>query len=109
MLMQVNCVPSAEWRRHSFFGADEVRQTIWRFTADASNISIAMEYPLSRIIEGMTEAIHRFRESLKSNFDLGGLKRLKNDGDPDLAYIAQIVLIIIIVAIIARILSHLLY
>ncbi len=92
---------------------DEVRQTIWRFTADASNISIAMEYTLPRIIEDLSriieEAIHRFREQLKSNFDLGGLKRLKNNDDPDLAYIAYIVGIIIIVAIIARILSHLLY
>ena len=92
---------------------DEVRQTIWQLTADASNISIAMEYTLSRIIEELSriieEAIHRFREQLKSNFDLGGLKRLKNGDDPDLAYIAQIVLIIIIVAIIASILSHLLY
>ena len=48
------------------------------------------------------EAIHRFREQWK-------LMRPKNDDDPDLAYIAQIMLIIIIVAIIAGILSRLLY
>jgi hypothetical protein len=65
-----------------------------------------MEYTLSRIIEELSriieEAIHRFREQWK-------LMRPKNDGDPDLAYIAYILGIIIIVAIIANILSHVLY
>jgi hypothetical protein len=36
---------------------DEVRQTIWQFTAGASNISIAMEYTLSRIIEDLSRII----------------------------------------------------
>jgi predicted lipid-binding transport protein (Tim44 family) len=70
-----------------------------QFTADARNISIAMEYTLSRIIEELSriieEAIQRFREQWN-------LMRPKNDDDPDLAYIAQIMLIIIIVAIIVR-------
>jgi len=65
-----------------------------------------MEYTLSRIIEELSriieEAIHRFQEQWK-------LMRPKNDDDPDLAYITQIMLISIIVAIIAGILSHLLY
>jgi hypothetical protein len=82
---------------------DEVRQTIWRFTADASNISIAMEYTLSRIIEDLSrtieEAIHRFREQWN----------LKRPNDDDLAYIAQIMLIFIIVTIIAGILGYVLY
>jgi len=81
-----------------------------------SNISIAMEYTLSRIIEELSriieEAIHRFRTSFPFLFpflEQRKLKRPKNDDDNYLAYIAYIMLISIIVAIIAGILSHLLY
>jgi hypothetical protein len=74
-----------------------IEEAIHRFRS-ACGFYRALE-ELSRIIE---EAIHRFREQWK-------LKRPKNDDDPDLAYIAYMLLISIIVATIAGILSHLFY
>jgi len=72
-----------------------------------------MEYTLSRIIEELSriiEELSRIIEDAIRRFVVAWkLKRPKNDDDPDLAYIAQIMLISIIVAIIAGILSHLLY
>jgi hypothetical protein len=61
-----------------------------------------MEYTLSTLSRIIEDAIRRFVVAWK-------LKRPKNDDDPDLAYIACMLLISIIVAIIAGILSRLLY